>query len=142
MPRPLGMLGARLRVYRVRQVQGMQLEFPTTSEGLLERKFWEFHVNHPEVYRYLVQFARQWRSVGRSRLGIKALFERVRWEIGIRDDKPPPKLNNNHTAFYARLIMDRHPDLAGIFALRQQRVQSTFGPGNEELPPSEQVIGA
>ena len=117
----------------------MQLEFPTTSEGLLERKFWEFHVDHPEVYRYLVQFARQWRSVGRSRLGIKALFERVRWEIGIRDDKPPPKLNNNHTAFYARLIMERNSDLAGIFALRQQRIQSTIGPSNETLPESEHV---
>jgi len=112
----------------------MQLAF----EGKLERKFWQFHVDHPEVYRYLVQFARAWRRGRGGPLGIGALFERVRWEIGIQSDVSP-KLNNNHRAFYARLIMERNSDLAGIFALRQQRIQSTIGPSNETLPESEHV---
>ena len=31
---------------------------------------------------------------------------------------PEYKINNNFTAFYARLIMAQEPDLAGIFDLR------------------------
>jgi|TARA_R110000824_G_scaffold3953_11_gene18856 hypothetical protein len=98
-----------------------------TIQGKLEREFWEFHVAHPEVYRYLVTFARQWLHSGNRVCGIAMLFERVRWEMGIVSETDP-KVNNNHRAFYARLIMEREPDLAGMFRLRQQRAQATIGP--------------
>tara|TARA_Y100000310_G_scaffold332169_1_gene407238 strand:+ start:512 stop:901 length:390 start_codon:yes stop_codon:yes gene_type:complete len=124
----------------------VQLPLQAQREGLLEQKFWEFHRVHPEVYEYIVRFARQWRKSrgDGAHLGIKALFERVRWELYVTSlsEKPPPKLNNNHTAFYSRLVMTREPDLVGIFNLRRQRVQSTFGPDNEGLESNEQVISA
>ena len=115
------------------------------AESILERHFWVFHRGHPEIYYHLLKFALEWRAYrgGDAALGIKALFERTRWELYMvpeMQDKEPPKLNNNHTAFYARLLME-HAGLAGIFKLRKQRVQATFGPDNDGLPDNRQVIG-
>ena len=103
-----------------------QLQLPVHS--LLEDRFWKFHTEHPEVYSHLRHFAYQWRkSRGpQSHIGIKALFERVRWELSLRLIGAP-KLNNNHTAFYARLLMDDNPELRGIFRLRLQKVESSLG---------------
>lgn len=108
----------------------------------LEMKFWDFHIANPKVYRWLVKLARQWREKRGSaaHLGIKTLFERVRWELDISiTSEDGLKLNNNHTAFYARLIMMRNPDLRNIFRLRQQRIASTIGPVNETLEPNEHI---
>lgn len=67
----------------------------------------------------LVRLARQWvDETGRHKLGIKTLYERARWEIALATTDPDFKLNNNFTAFYARLIMRREPDLADLFDLR------------------------
>ena len=110
----------------------VQSTFAYDPEGRLERQFWDFHAAHPEVYRYIVRFAREWIGRGHSYCGIAMLFERVRWEMGIVSDTDP-KLNNNHRAFYARLIMEREPSLDGMFRLRQQRIQATIGPENDSL---------
>mgnify|MGYP003629805466 FL=1 len=111
------------------------------DEGEMEKKFWQFHVDHPQVYRTLVHFAREWRERrGPDAVcGISALYERARWEMWFESlgDAQPPKLSNNHKPFYARLIMVRRPDLAGIFRLKRQKVQATFGPENETLEPNE-----
>lgn len=86
----------------------------TTAE-----QFEQFHAENPRVYRVLVQIAREWRKrTGRTRLGIGALYERARWEIAITTSDPSFKLNNDYRAFYARLIMARETDLAGMFNLR------------------------
>lgn len=87
----------------------------------LEAAFWEFHDKNPHVYSLLVRLAREWKDQTGRCLGIKALFERARWETQVRTTEESPTLNNNHTAFYARLIMQREPDLVGIFHLREQR---------------------
>ncbi len=116
--------------------------FDLPTRGKLERAFWEFHGANPEVYRMLVRFAQEWRQArGKSaRLGVKALFERVRWEVALaRTDALGFKLNNNYTAYYARLIMVQERDLADIFKLRRQRVPATVGPANEILPEAAQV---
>lgn len=85
----------------------------------ISAKFDEFHRDNPQVYRILVELARQWvKGTGRYKLGIGALYERARWEIAIRTSDPDYKINNNFRAFYARLIMHREIDLAGLFELR------------------------
>jgi len=110
--------------------------------GKLEKSFWKFHKANPKVYTLLVKFAYQWRKArGENyKLGMKALFERVRWEVSIHTEVNGNfKLNNNNTAFYARLIMDRHLELREMFRLRKQRIPSSIGPKNETLPPGEHV---
>jgi len=71
------------------------------------------------VYRTLVRLAREWvNQTGQHRLGIKTLYERARWEIAITTNSPDYQLNNNFTAYYARLIQKQEPDLDGMFQLR------------------------
>lgn len=101
----------------------------------LEQAFWNFHNANGHVYTMLCTLARRWMSVhGKGKLGIGMLFERARWEIAMTTHSTDGfKLNNNHRAFYARLIMDNEPDLAEAFALRQQCIQATCGPLNITL---------
>jgi hypothetical protein len=107
--------------------------------GKLEHAFWEFHHNNPVVYRLLVKYARQWKRY-HAHCSINLLFERVRWEYFVKiESEDNFRLNNNHRAFYARLIEMREPDLSGFFRLRAQRIQSSFGPDNQDLPPGDHV---
>lgn len=93
-------------------------QIPFFAHTLPER-FEQFHDENPRVYVILVRLAREWiQRTGRHKLGIKTLYERARWEIVLATKDPDFKLNNNYTAFYARLIMHENPDLRGIFDLR------------------------
>lgn len=88
----------------------------------IEEAFREFHNAHPYVYDALVRLARQWKSAGHAKLGIATLYERLRWEwhvSGLKDNEGY-KLNNNYKALYARKIMAEHPDLNGLFNLRER----------------------
>jgi hypothetical protein len=128
-------------------VQGALLPLDNGEQSKLESSFWEFHNANPKVYRLLVQFARQWRGrLGTDAvMGIGQLFERVRWEASVKNnDGLGFKLCNNHRAFYARLIMDRNPDLEGVFRLRRQRLQPVIGSPSESLSPGEHMapVGA
>lgn len=89
----------------------------------IEARFWMFHVKHPEVYAELVRLARQ--AHGRTaRVGIAMLWERMRWSVvveGLADDREPYALNNDYRSRYARLLMEREPDLADFFETREIR---------------------
>lgn len=92
----------------------LSLLFPDTAE-----RFEEFHRDNPRVYETLVRLAREWvAAFGRRKLGLAALRERARWEIALSTSDPDYKINNNYTPYYARLLMLREPDLAGLFDLR------------------------
>lgn len=84
--------------------------------------FWAFHERNPEVYAGLVRLARTGKQSGRTKLGIGQLFEVLRWEWmigGLPDRHEQFKLNNNYRSRYSRLIMQREPDLEGIFETRE-----------------------
>ena len=87
-----------------------------------ERKFWVFHERNPGAYRAFVRLAREGKTAGAVRLGIKQLFEIARWDHfidGLPDTEEEFKLNNNYAPHYARLIMEKEDDLEGIFELRR-----------------------
>lgn len=94
--------------------------FDLWEDQTIRAKFEAFDRDHPEVYRALVRLAREWVSVGHAKLGIKTLFERLRWEWQVAglSDRDGYKLNNNYTAHYARKIMSENPDLDGLFETR------------------------
>jgi hypothetical protein len=108
------------------------------GNGKLERAFWEFHLANPEVYRLLVHYAKQWKA-RHLHCSISFLFERVRWQMNIQVNASDLfKLNNNHRAFYARLIEEQE-GWHEFFRMRTQRIQSSFGPANSRLPSGEHV---
>lgn len=104
------------------------LPFPLDKKDLTTR-FEEFHAANPHVYRTLVEQARRWvRETGRHKLGAQMLIERVRWVLAITTRGDDYKINNDYAAFYARLLMYREPDLAGLFDLRRSEADG-WDPG-------------
>lgn len=97
---------------------------PRSSDESIERRFREFHQHNPKVYEQLVQLAREAKQAGRHRIGIKMLWEVVRWNLSkdLRYDEAF-KLPNDYHSRYARLIMEQEADLNGIFETRQLRSQ-------------------
>lgn len=84
--------------------------------------FLDFHRKNPHVYRTLVMMAKNYRARHRAtRLGIATLWENLRWDYLMSTEHADYKLNNNHKAYYARMIMDQEPDLDGLFDLRAQK---------------------
>ena len=93
---------------------------PCESDSI-EKCFVAFHEKNPHVYRNLVIMARQLGSRGRKKIGMKMLFEPLRWNYLMATDDPNSdyKLNNNYTSRYARLISKQEPDLSAIFEVRE-----------------------
>lgn len=89
-------------------------------EDGIEVAFLEFHHNNPQVYFELRSLAREWKNAGHSKVGMKMLFEVLRWQRGLAGvrDLDGFKLNNNFTSRYARLLMGNEPELAHFFDVR------------------------
>ena len=85
----------------------------------LESRFMRFHVDHPAVYQRLVAMAMEWKRAGRKHGGIKMFWEALRYESGINTTDGDFKLNNSYPSRYARLIMQREPELRGFFETRE-----------------------
>ena len=69
-------------------------------------------------YPIFRHFAFQLIGAGRAKIGAKAIVERVRWEVSVRTEGDPWKINNDYPAYYARLFMAEHPEHDGIFETR------------------------
>jgi len=105
-----------------------QLTIPE-NQSKIEAAFFKFHAEHPEVYEELVRVARRLRQQGWKRFGIKTIFEVVRYRGMVGDlGGRRPKLNNNYSAYYARLVMEQEADLAGVFNTRALGVPSHLVP--------------
>lgn len=99
----------------------MEFDAPAPTPATIDASFARFHVEHPDVYDRLCAMTRELVAAGHSRVGIGMLFEVLRWEharSGPADAVSPFKLNNNYRSRYARLIMDREQDLAGVYETR------------------------
>lgn len=95
--------------------------FDIFASDRIEREFNQFHAEHPEVYSELVHLARTWKRNGTAKLGIATLFEVLRWNSHLNPHLHGGyKLNNNYRALYARKIMEREPDLNGLFEVRER----------------------
>lgn len=102
---------------------GFQLTLAVPDQRLpLHIRFALFHAANPHVYDHLVRLARQGKRSGAARLGIGQLFEVLRWRYMLATRGDEFKLNNDYRAPYARLIMEREPDLDGVFELRRSIV--------------------
>lgn len=75
----------------------------------------------PEVYREFERFTLQAIAAGATRVGAKAVWERMRWERMVTTGGDEWKLNNNLTAYAAREFQRRHPHHAGVFETRGRR---------------------
>jgi hypothetical protein len=89
-------------------------------ELTIDERFTAFHAANPHVYRNLVALARDLHRPGR-RIGMKMLFEVLRWQHLRTTGDQGFALNNDLTSRYARLIAAREADLADAFETRVLR---------------------
>jgi hypothetical protein len=82
-------------------------------------EFEKFNADNPNVYREIVRLSREAKAKGFQRLGIRMVYERMRWEFTMSSPTHSRfKLDDNFTSFYSRLIMKQEPDLNGFFEIR------------------------
>lgn len=87
----------------------------------IEQRFRDFHKANPSVYFTLVSLARQARDAGKTRVGIKCLVERARWDLWLQTTGDEFRINNSFVSRYVRLIEQCEPDLCGLFEKRTLR---------------------
>lgn len=90
----------------------------------IREAFEEFHAANPHVYRLFKRYAHKAFLAQKcaGHFGAKAVWERIRWELNIETDSTDEfKLNNNYTAYYARLYMSDFPAAVGFFRTREIR---------------------
>jgi hypothetical protein len=100
----------------------LPLNFEKTSMPI-EIAFWQFHNGNPHIYTRLVEMARQLKAKGFRRYSINSLFEVLRWHSALKTKGSLFKLNNNYRSYYARLIMEKEPDIEGFFSIRKYSQQ-------------------
>lgn len=94
-------------------------DLPRTAT--LKDKFEAFHDRNPKVYEALEGMAALMVMRGRKRISIKMCVEVLRWNYYLQtvDAESEYRLNNSYSAYYARLLLKRHPDWDGLFQLRE-----------------------
>lgn len=108
---------------------------PTTDDGygdlfdLLrltppEEAFLDFHRKNPHVYACIESAARRNIAANGGRVqrtSVDYLVHYTRWHgIGATDTaRGEFKIANQHTPFYARLLLARHPEWSGLFETRR-----------------------
>jgi hypothetical protein len=93
--------------------------------GTLAERAARFHAQNPAVYRFAVSISRYVKRSGVEHYGIGAIWEVMRFKY-LETHGDLYKLNNNHRAWYARLIMAQEPDLAGFFSTRETAHDDTY----------------
>lgn len=93
---------------------------PKPQAATIEERFNEFHGSHPEVWTLFVRFSHEVMTAGHEHYSADAVLHRVRWEadIGHCQDAEGYKINNNYSAFYARLFHREYPQHDGFFRTR------------------------
>jgi len=100
----------------------IQLGFEA-SESIHEQAAARFDERHPQVYKLVERFALEAAArEGCNRIGIGAIWERIRWYIHVESDtRENFKLNNSYRAYYARRFLRDHPEHQGLFETRRLR---------------------
>lgn len=103
------------------QLELFEIKHVVQKDKGIAAAFNEFHELNPHVFRNLKVLAFQALRAGRRKIGMKFLFERLRWEYAIktRHEEGTYRMNNNFTAYYARMLMEQEPELDGLFEVRE-----------------------
>jgi hypothetical protein len=84
-----------------------------------EERYREWAEKNPDVVALFLRFARERMAQGR-RFGMKALWERVRWEEPFSMERTDGwRLNNNHVSYVARDLLALEPRLVHFITTRR-----------------------
>lgn len=94
-------------------------ELPGSDPDMLRAAFLRFHADNPQVWNLYERFALQAIAKGRGRFSSKAIFERLRWYANFETVGEVFKVNNSYTAYYARHFVEKFPQYADFFEMRE-----------------------
>jgi hypothetical protein len=87
----------------------------------VQQTFPSFHALNPWVADALEEMALDALADGERRVGVKHFVEVLRWRYRKATTGEPWRLNNSFTALYARLLIERRPELAELIETRERR---------------------
>lgn len=91
-------------------------------EQSLEYRANHYIKTHPNVWESFQRHAWELIMAGHSRIGAKAIAERIRWEGMIqRADKDAYLVNNSYITFMAEKFVSENPQLEGVFERRKRK---------------------
>lgn len=117
------MIGSLLRKLQARHTPEFDFTPPLPPEGETPaERFQNFHAKNPHIFENLRNLAEYHAGRG-ERISVKLLFEEMRniYRMSTNGDGEYA-INNNYTSFYARMLIERCPHLAGKIEIRKQRV--------------------
>lgn len=98
---------------------------PTTEHSQLsiQERFDLFHAANPWVLDALERLTADYLASGQQRLGIRMLWEVLRWRYNRETQDPTSsfKVNDHMHSRYVRLLIERHPEWASAFHTRELR---------------------
>lgn len=95
------------------------IESTKTELSELDKRFWAFHKENPQVFQKLEELTKQAYDRGRKKIGIGMIFEVLRWNSFMATTGDPYKLNNSYRSRYVRILIDKHPEYANLFETRK-----------------------
>lgn len=90
------------------------------KDATISERFKAFHRANLHVAASLEAIARHWFDYN-TKGSMKAFVEQLRWQSGTVTDGVEYKINNDFTALYARLLIDRNPSWATRLQVRERR---------------------
>jgi hypothetical protein len=93
------------------------------AEGLPEEtidSFFQWHYANPLVWKEFERLSLELIARGITHYGAKSIMEVVRWHRAICGGADF-KINNNYSAYYARIFEMKHPGHTGFFEMRRVR---------------------
>ncbi len=112
-----------------RAAEPEQKPTPSAKPLTIAERFEAFNLAHPEVLTELLRLARVRLASGETRISVKALWEDLRASLEgefsavMEASGDSYRLNNNHTAMYARALIDLEPGLSGVIELRIRKAK-------------------
>jgi hypothetical protein len=85
----------------------------------IKHEWYRYHKTNPEVWNLFQEYTLQVIARGYQHYSSKTIIERIRWHHEVETKGEIFKINNNYTAYYARLFMANHPEHEGFFRTRQ-----------------------
>ncbi len=89
-------------------------------EATIQQKFDAWIAANPWVITSVEHLIAGWLAAGHKRVGMKQVWEVIRWTYGTTTGDTF-KANNNWTSRVARLVLERHPEWSDAIETRELR---------------------
>ena len=89
--------------------------------------FLRFHAENPHVYEWLRKQALALRRRGRTHYSARTLIHAFRFHTAMTTTDQTFKINDHVSPWYARMLMEREPELGGFFEKRRAAADREAG---------------